>query len=108
MPDIEETSFFSLSPIEVPEVTFNVEVHKKNRGKYHIIAGAFRFEENADKKIMALKDIGYSSEKIGVNKYGLHQVVYASYNSRLEAVRALKSIKKSHNKKAWLLVKDIN
>lgn len=104
----QKASFFDIAPIEVPEVTFNVSVEKKLIGKYHIIAGAFRFEENADKKISQLETQGYSPRKIGQNKYGLHQVVYASLATRAEALATLKSIKQSHNSHAWLLVKDIN
>ena len=38
----QRASFFDVSPIEVPEVTFNIAVEKKQIGSYHIIAGAFR------------------------------------------------------------------
>jgi len=104
----QRASFFDVSPIEIPEVTFNVAVEKKQVGSYHIIAGAFRFEENADKKTEQLKDVGFSARKIGQNKYGLHQVVYASIVDKREALTTLKTIKKSHNSSAWLLVKDLN
>lgn len=104
----QRASFFDMSPIEVPEVIFNVAVEKKQVGSYHIIAGAFRFEENADKKIEQLKEAGFSARKIGQNKYGLHQVVYTSIVDKAEALITLKSIKKSHNSSAWLLVKKID
>ena len=104
----QRASFFDLNPIEVPEVTFNVAVEKKQVGSYHIIAGAFRFEENANKKIEQLKEAGFSARKIGQNKYGLHQVVYASIIDKAEALTTLKSIKKSHNSSAWLLVKKMD
>ncbi len=104
----QRASFFDVSPIEVPEVTFNVAVEKNQIGSYHIIAGAFRFEENADKKIEQLQEAGFSARKIGQNKYGLHQVVYASIVDKTEALSTLRSIKKSHNSSAWLLVKKMN
>lgn len=104
----QKASFFDIAPIEVPEVTFNVTVEKEVVGKYHIIAGAFRFEDNANKKIDQLKEEGFSPRKIGQNKFGLHQVVYASVATRTEALSTLRTIKKSHNSQAWLLVKDIN
>jgi cell division septation protein DedD len=104
----QKASFFDLAPIEAPEVTFHVTVEKKEIGKYHIIAGAFRFEENADKKLEQLKAAGFSANKIGQNKYGLHQVVYASIADKKEALNTLKNIKKIHNSNAWLLVKEIN
>ena len=43
-------------------------------------------KENAEKKIAELKDMGYSPSRIGVNKYGLHQVVYMSTDNAQEAV----------------------
>ena len=104
----QKASFFDIAPIEVPEVTFNVAVEKEVFGKYHIVAGAFRFEENALKKIEQLKALGYAPRTIGQNKYGLHQVVYASIESRSDALATLRQVKKSHNSHAWLLVKDLN
>ena len=106
--NVQEANFFSINPIEIPEVVFNVAVEKPEIGRYHIIAGAFRFEENADKKISQLETQGFSPKKIGQNKYGLHQVVYASIVDKQEALTTLKTIKKSHNPSAWLLVKDMN
>ncbi|WP_417212983.1 SPOR domain-containing protein [Bizionia sp.] len=99
---IQEATFVINNPL--PAVTLNV---KKQYGNYHIIAGAFRVEENSDKKVDQLKDLGYAARKIGTNKYGLHEVVYASYEDRLEALQALRDVKKTHNKDAWLLVKAI-
>jgi predicted 3-demethylubiquinone-9 3-methyltransferase (glyoxalase superfamily) len=94
---------FSLNPL--PAITLNVT---KQTGNYHIIAGAFRIETNCDKKINQLKVDGFSARKIGANKYGLHQVVYASYEDRLEALKALRTIKKTHNRDACLLVKKLD
>ena len=94
---------FNLNPL--PAITLNVT---KQTGDYHIIAGAFRVEANCDKKISQLKTDGFSARKIGVNRYGLHQVVYASYEGRLDALKALRTIKKTHNKDAWLLVQKLD
>jgi len=100
---VQEATFIINNPI--PAATLTVA---KKIGQYHIIAGAFRVEENSDKKVAQLKDLGYKAHKIGTNKYGLHEVVYASYSDRIEALNALKEIKTSHNPDAWLLVKAIN
>lgn len=101
--DIIETKIqqatFNLNPM--PAITLNVA---KQTGNYHIVAGAFRIEENCNKKIKQLKNSGFKARKIGVNKYGLHEVAYGSYETRLEANRALAKIKKTHNKDAWLKV----
>ena len=58
-------------------------------------------------QIEQLQKAGFSARKIGQNKYGLHQVVYASLENRKEAIQELRSIKKENNAKAWLLVKDL-
>ncbi|WP_370477469.1 SPOR domain-containing protein [Tamlana flava] len=94
---------FSLNPL--PAVTLNVT---KQTGNYHIVAGAFRIEANCDKKVSQLKAEGFSARKIGMNKYGLHEVVYSSYENRLEALKALRDIKKTNNSDAWLLVKKLD
>lgn len=100
---IQEATFVIENPL--PAITFNVT---KQTGNYHIVAGAFRVEENCNKKIAQLKAAGFKARKIGTNKYGLHQVVYSSHEDRLEALKALSNIKKAHNKDAWLLVKDLS
>lgn len=89
----------------LPAITLKVT---KQSGKYHIVAGAFRVEENVDKEIEQLRDLGFTARKIGVNKYGLHEVAYASYEDRIEALNALKNIQKTHNPDAWLLVKELD
>lgn len=106
--NVQEASFFSTNPIKVPEVTLNVTVKKPKLGKYHIVAGAFRFEENAHKKINQLKEQGFKAKYLGKNRFGLHQVVYASLTERIQAIKELRKIKKEHNRKAWLLVKDLD
>ncbi len=94
---------FSLSSL--PAITLSVT---KQTGNYHIVAGAFRVEENCDKIITQLKKEGFSPRKIGVNKYGLHEVVYASYENGKDALKAIREIRKTHNKDAWLLVKKLD
>ena len=100
---IQEATFIIDNPL--PAVTLNVE---KQSGRYHIVAGAFRVEENSVKKVNQLQKLGYDARKIGVNKYGLHEVVYGSFEDRLEALQALRKIRYNHNKAAWLLVKELN
>lgn len=94
---------FSLNPL--PAITLNVT---KQTGNYHIVAGAFRVEENCNKIIAQLKKEGFNARKIGVNKYGLHEVVYASYETGQDALKAIREIRKTHNKDAWLLVKKLD
>ncbi len=99
---IQEATFVIENPLPAINLTF-----KKQAGKYHIIAGAFRIEENADKKINQLREKGFTPTLIGVNKYGLHQVAYNSFENRLDALKNLREIKNTQNPDAWLLVKEL-
>ena len=105
----------SLIDAQIQEATFSIPnplpavnvIVPKETGRYHIVAGAFRIEDNAYKKITQLDDRGYTAKYIGVNRYGLHQVVYSSYATRLEAQKALSAIKRTENRDAWLLVQSL-
>lgn len=99
---IQEATFI----IDNPLPTINLTV-KKSVGKYHVIAGAFRIESNAHRKIAQLKEKGYDAMMIGINKYGLHQVAYSSFKDRNEANNALRQIKRMDNADAWLLVQQL-
>lgn len=100
---IQEASFVIENPLPALNLTL-----LKETGKYHIIAGAFRIESNASKKVRQLTEKGYSAKQIGKNRYGLHQVVYSSHEDRLEALQALRNIKNTENKDAWLLVQELD
>lgn len=100
---VQEATFVIENPL--PAATLHVE---KQQGRYHIIAGAFRIEENANTKVTELQELGYKARKIGINKFGLHEVVYASHQNGQEALTALRKIRENHNKEAWLLVRELN
>ena len=99
---IQEATFVIESPLPVLSLQL-----PKHTGMYHIVAGAYREIENADKKVAQLRDKGYSPLKMEPTRYGLHQVLYASFEDRTEAVNKLHEIKKAENPDAWLLVQDI-
>ena len=99
---VQEATFVISNPL--PAATLSLE---KQSGNYHIVAGAFRIEANSEKKVNQLRDKGYKARKIGVNRYGLHEVVYASFETREEAQRELYKIRREHNRDAWLLIKKL-
>jgi len=107
---IQEATFFDTAPLELPSLKLDVKTTKKVRVKtpvkskktHHIIAGAFRFRKNAEKKIRQLKRRGFEPSYIGENKFGLHTVAYESYADPKKALRALERIRRSHSKDAWL------
>ncbi|WP_375325959.1 SPOR domain-containing protein [Flagellimonas sp. GZD32] len=98
---IQEATFFESAPLELPAI--NLKVTKKQLGKHHVIAGAFREENNADKRVAQLKEKGYNAFYLGVNKYGLHQVAYDSFEDPKEALAFLKKVKATDSRDAWLL-----
>lgn len=100
---VQEATFVISNPL--PAATLSLE---KQSGNYHIVAGAFRIEANSIKKVNQLKAKGYKARKIGVNRYGLHEVVYSSFETRAEAQRALRKIRREHNRDAWLLIKKLD
>ncbi len=99
---IQEATFVMQNPL--PAAMLKVE---QKAGQYHIVAGAFRIAANSDKKLSQLQEQGFKARKIGVNKYGLHEVAYSSHTDRLEAIKALNTIKRTHNRNAWLLVRPL-
>jgi hypothetical protein len=98
---IQEATFVISNPL--PVITLNVT---KETFNYHIIAGAFREPENAEKKLQELIEKGYKAKILGVNKWNLTQVSYESFNDENDAINALNSIQKSESKDAWLLVQE--
>ena len=91
--------------IDTPLPTINVEtiVSPKN---YFIIAGAFRDENNALKKVADLKSKGFNAQIVGKNKFNLTQVAFDAFTNLDEANAALKDIKYNVLKEAWLLTKE--
>lgn len=98
---IQEATFFIESPL--PSVTLTVPSEKM---PYHVVAGAFSIESNADNLLERLTKLGYHAKRIAVNKYGLHPVLYGSYSSYSEAYKAMKEIQQIDNPKAWLLIEE--
>ena len=102
---IQEATFFDVEPLELSSISLDVVRSKKKEQlrTHHIVAGAFRFRKNADRKIRQLKRRGYNAAYIGTNAFGLHMVNYDSYTDVDEALNALKNVKRTQSKDAWLL-----
>jgi cell division protein FtsN len=90
--------------ISNPLPTIELNVTKETPKGFHIVAGAFEFTENAEKKVKQLLKKGYNAKILGVNKWGLTQVCFDSFHSRSEAISTLNTIKKTVSKDAWLLI----
>ncbi|WP_446051456.1 HU domain-containing protein [Zobellia laminariae] len=102
---IQEATFFDAQPLELPTIT--LKTSKKSEASiaearmHHIIAGAFRYRTNADKKIEQLKLKGFNPSYIGTNPFGLYLVAYDSFTDSNKALEALREIKRTQ-KDAWL------
>jgi len=96
---IENATFIISKPL--PTLNLKVESSKKS---FHVIAGAFRFPENANRKLNQLLQEGYEAKILGVNKWNLTVVSYGSFSSRDDALENLSQIKKNVAKDSWLLI----
>ena len=98
---IENATFVISKPL--PTLNLEVDSSKKN---FHVIAGAFRFPENATRKVNQLLQQGYDAQILGVNKWNLTVVSYGSFSSREKALENLSQIKKNVAKDSWLLIQE--
>ena len=100
---IQEATFVISAPVEAVELSVAAPVEEKM--PYHLVAGAYRSEENANKAITELKAAGFENAKmLPMNKHNLYPVVYGSFKNLNEAQTERKNIQKSHNAEAWLLI----
>lgn len=98
---IQSATFVINNPLPTVELNVSKELPKP----YHVVAGAFYFKENAQKKVNQLKSKGYNAYILGKNNSGLIQVAYESFYKVADAYQSLANIRKDDSKDAWLLVK---
>jgi len=104
--EIQEAVFFDASPLEFPPLTLNVKKTDDTPKPLHfVIAGAFRTQGNAEKKVAQLQNDGHNASVIGQNRFGLYQVAYAGFADKKDALAHLRQIKREVSSDAWLLTK---
>jgi hypothetical protein len=99
---IQEATFFIKSPL--PNVTLAIKEVDMN---YHIVAGAFRNERNAQRIFEKLSNLGFKARRVEKNNFGLFPVLFGSYPTYLDAQKALQEIRKTESPEAWLMIKDL-
>lgn len=106
---IQEATFFDTTPLELPVLELEAKSVKKpnfdpksTEKTHHIIAGAFRFEKNANRKIRQLKRRGFNAAYLGTNDFGLHIVTYDSFKNPQDALNTLQKIRRTQSADAWL------
>jgi len=104
---IQEATFFIKTPI--PAVTLSLKSEKAVEAKmpYHIMAGAFRSEANAQKRYNQLIAKGFKARVLAINKNGLYPVLYGSYSSFAEAEKERNKITETDNPEAWILIQSL-
>lgn len=102
---IQQATFFIVSP--VPAVTLSLKSATEIKMPYHIMAGVYREEKNANKTLRILSRLGYDAKRIAQNKNGLFPVLYGSYATFAAAEKAKKEINEKHNPEAWILIQSL-
>jgi hypothetical protein len=102
---IQQATFFIESP--VPAVTLSLKSDKEMKMPYHIMAGVYREEKNANRTLRILTRLGYDAKRIAPNKNGFFPVLYGSYATFAEAEKAKKEINEKHNPEAWILIQSL-
>lgn len=98
---IQASTFFIETPL--PTISLNIAESIK---PYHIVSGAYREQQNAEKALQQLLSEGFDASIGKINTYGLYPVFYGSYTKSSEALEAMRLIKKNHNTEAWMLVQE--
>jgi len=103
----EEITVEEITPVaEEKVVEERVKVNKVFN--YHLVAGAFSSNKNAQKAIRKINSKGLEAEIIGQNKNGLYMVTYSSHQTISEAKEELGLVKIiDENNSAWIWKKSI-
>lgn len=73
---------------------------------FHIIAGSFRSEANANRLAVALQQKGYTdAQKLEQTPQGFYQVSFAAFTTKREAYNAMTGIKRNNYPDVWVLKK---
>lgn len=103
---IQQATFFIENPISSVSLTLD-ETSAVEAMNYHVVAGAFRNEDNAIRATQDLISLGFKAKKLDANKYGLFPVLIGSYPTMEAANKAKISIQNTHTKDAWILIQEI-
>ena len=79
-------------------------LEEKINAKYHVIAGAYRNEHNADKVLKELVAQGFDAHLLKKNKSSLIPVAFGSFTKLKEAQNLKLKIKAKDSIDAWLLI----
>ena len=93
------------SKVEIPtKVDELIEVleTKITQVQFHLVAGCFSSERNAQNLVEKLQSDGFESSVIGQNEKGLFRVAFQSFENKEDALTQMQKLKAS-GKSTWLL-----
>ncbi|MEZ4853154.1 SPOR domain-containing protein [Flavobacterium sp.] len=96
---LQQATFF----IEAPSIVVELPVSEEKL-HYHIIAGAFRNDDNAKKAQQVLLNKGFNATTLPQNKHGLYPVTFGSFKTKEEAEMEKLKLHNQGHKEAWLLI----
>ena len=99
---IEQATFVVTEAL--PSINLDVSLERK---PYHVIAGAFRYPENAKRKVDELLKKGFNARILGVNPWGLTLVSFDSYDNERDAINNLHNVQSQEDPDAWLLIQEL-
>lgn len=94
----------TIEPLVAAEETAT-ETEPVLAGRFAVIVGAFRLQENAGKLVLELRQDGHRAGIFDQSKGGLYRVAIAVSNDRQEAIRELDFARSDNFPGAWLLIK---
>ena len=103
---IQQATFFIDNPLPAA-VTLPLKEAIAVKMPYHVVAGAYKSEANADKAMNDLKAKGFKARRLNANKFGLYPVLYGSFEHYSEAKQTMREIHTAGDKEAWILVQDL-
>jgi len=90
---------------ELPTLKIELPIEDQVTG-FHVIAGSFRSEANAQRLASTLQRKGYyGAKKLAQTPQGFFQVSFASFPTKREAYNAMADIKRNKYPDAWVLKK---
>jgi cell division septation protein DedD len=96
-----ETKDKSKALSTVPPQTEKVPAAHNARGKFHLIAGTFTVEANADRMITKLKEEGYQPEKLHQEVKNVYYVSISAFKDRPSATEEMEKLK-TQGKATWI------
>lgn len=99
---IQEATFFISNSAE--PIVLNT---KEKTLPFHIVAGAFRNQSNAQQVFDKLTSEGFKARILDTNKHGLIPVLYGSFATYTEAQYKMTQIQNTQNQDAWLLIEEL-